>query len=126
MLGARGIAFFAVVYIRVYEEALVVRLAGRFTCAKCGKGYHDKFEPPATSGVCDACGGTEFTRRADDEAETVRSRLKVYGEQTAPLVAYYSRQGKLKAVDGMADIDSVTRQIAGVLDPLPARQTSSA
>jgi len=108
----------AVIEMKVDEDELVERLAGRYTCAKCGKGYHDAFERPKTPGVCDACGGVEFTRRTDDKPETVRGRLKVYREQTAPLVDYYRRKGKLRTVDGMADIDSVTREIGEVLNGL--------
>lgn len=115
MLSGKGLRLDAVIEMKVDDEALVERITGRFTCAKCGKGYHDRFEKPKVSGVCDVCGGTEFTRRADDNETTVRDRLSVYNKQTAPLVQYYGGRGKLKTIDGMADIAEVTRQIEGVL-----------
>ena len=85
------------------------------TCANCGAGYHDRFKTPKVEGVCDVCGGTEFTRRKDDTAETVTSRLKAYHEQTAPLLPYYEAQGVLGSVDGMADFDEVTRQLEAIV-----------
>jgi adenylate kinase len=115
MLSDRGMALDRVIEMRVNDEALVERLAGRFTCADCGAGYHDKFQPPKTAGICDKCGGTTFTRRADDNEETLRARLAVYHEQTAPLLPYYEGRGVLRSVDGMADIDEVTRQIEAVV-----------
>ena len=90
---------------------MVERITGRFTCAKCGAGYHDKFQRPQVDGVCDKCGGTEFTRRADDNEKTVRARLEAYHKQTAPIIAYYRDKGVSKAVDGMAPIDEVTKQL---------------
>ncbi len=118
MLADKGMKLDAVVVLDVDDEALVERITGRFTCAKCGKGYHEKFERPKVDGVCDECGSTEFTRRADDNEETVRQRLEAYHAQTAPLIAYYEKQGIVKKVDGMAAIDEVTRQIEEVLDQL--------
>ena len=115
MFGDKGMTLDAVLELEVDDEAMVTRITGRFTCAKCGKGYHDTFERPKTDGVCDVCGGTEFTRRADDNAETVRSRLKAYHEQTAPIAAYYKEKGLLKGVDGMAAIDEVTKQLTDIL-----------
>lgn len=115
MLTGKGLKLDAVVEMKVDDEALVERITGRYTCATCGKGYHDRFEQPKVSGVCDVCGGTQFTRRADDNEKTVRDRLAVYNKQTAPLVQYYGGTGKLKTIDGMADIAEVTRQIEGVL-----------
>lgn len=115
MLTGKGLTLDAVIEMKVDDEALVERITGRYTCAKCGKGYHDRFEQPKVSGVCDVCGGTQFTRRADDNEKTVRDRLAVYNRQTAPLVQYYGGTGKLKTIDGMADITQVTRQIEGVL-----------
>jgi len=115
MLAGKGLRLHAVIEMKVNDEALVERITGRYTCAKCGKGYHDRFEQPKVTGVCDVCGGTDFTRRADDNEKTVRDRLSVYNKQTAPLVQYYGGRGKLKTIDGMADITEVTRQIEGVL-----------
>lgn len=116
MLAGKRLKLDAVIEMKVDDEALVERITGRYTCAKCGKGYHDKFERPAVAGVCDACGSTEFTRRADDNDKTVRDRLGVYNQQTAPLIAYYGGRGSLKSIDGMAEIGNVTRQIEGVLN----------
>ena len=115
MLASKGIKLDRVIEMRADDDALVERITGRYTCARCGKGYHDKFERPKVAGVCDVCGSTEFIRRADDNEKTVRDRLAIYNKQTAPLVAYYSRRGNLKIVDGMADITDVSRQIEKVL-----------
>ena len=103
------------VEFRVDDDALVERISGRFSCAQCGANYHDRFNPPKTPGVCDVCAGTEFKRRADDNAETVRSRLEAYHAQTAPLLPYYGERGLVRTVDGMADIDEVARQIDAAL-----------
>jgi len=111
MLTERNLRIDRVISIDVNDEAMVERITGRFTCAKCGAGYHDSFQKPKVDGVCDACGGTEFTRRADDNAETVRSRLHAYREQTEPIIAYYANTGVLKSIDGMAPIDDVTEQM---------------
>jgi adenylate kinase len=115
MLEDKGLKLDAVIEMKVDDEELVKRIAGRYTCAKCGKGYHDEFEKPKVAGVCDVCGSTEFVRRADDNEKTVRDRLVVYNKQTAPLVDYYGRTGVLHQVNGMADIGVVTRQIEDVL-----------
>jgi adenylate kinase len=115
MLIRRGEKVNAVIEMKVDDEALVKRIAGRYTCAKCGKGYHDEYAPPKKAGVCDACGSTEFVRRADDNEKTVRDRLVVYNKQTAPLVAYYAGKGNLHVVDGMAEIGVVTTAIEAVL-----------
>jgi adenylate kinase len=116
MLTRKEVRLDSVIQIKVDEEALVERISGRFSCASCGAGYHDKFQRPKVDGVCNVCGGTEFTRRADDNEATVRSRLAAYRAQTAPILPYYERQGILRTVDGMAPIDEVTRQIEGVLE----------
>jgi adenylate kinase len=116
LLRSKGLKLDAVIEMKVDTEALVERITGRFTCAKCGRGYHDRFDPPKRAGICDVCGGTEFVRRADDNEKTVRDRLDVYNRQTAPLVAYYAKKGSLRTVDGMADITEVGRQIQEVLD----------
>lgn len=115
MLSEKGIAIDNVVAFEVDAEAMVTRITGRYTCAECGAGYHDEFQKPATEGVCDKCGSTEFVRRADDNAETVRSRLQAYDEQTAPIISYYRERGALRTVDGMADIDDVTAQLKEIL-----------
>lgn len=116
MLRDKHLKLDAVIEMKVDDEELVKRIAGRYTCAKCGKGYHDEFEKPKKAGICDVCGSTEFVRRADDNAKTVRDRLQVYNKQTAPLVDYYGRTGVLHTVNGMADIALVTRQIEDVLE----------
>jgi adenylate kinase len=118
MLAERKLKLDAVIEMQVNDSILVERITGRFTCAKCGAGYHDKFQPTKQPGVCDRCGSTEFTRRADDKAETVVPRLKAYHEQTAPLLPYYEGRGILRKVDGMAEIDDVTQQIEAVLASL--------
>ncbi|MGD9743258.1 MAG: adenylate kinase [Dongiaceae bacterium] len=115
MLGRHGRSLLAVIELGVDEAALIERISGRFTCAKCGAGYHDKFQRPQREGVCDKCGGTEFVRRKDDNAETLRARLEAYRAQTAPIIPYYRNRGLLQRVDGMAAPDDVTRQIEAIL-----------
>ena len=115
MLKEKGIQIEHVIEIEVDDDAMVTRITGRYTCAGCGAGYHDEFQKPQEEGVCDQCGGTEFSRRADDNAETVRSRLGAYHEQTAPILGYYKEKGILKGVDGMAAIDEVTDQLNGIV-----------
>ena len=115
MLTEKGLKIDHVIEIEVDDDAMVARITGRYTCGGCGAGYHDEFQKPSTEGVCDQCDGTEFTRRADDNAETVRSRLDAYHDQTAPILAYYKEKGLLKGVDGMAAIDEVTEQLNGIV-----------
>jgi adenylate kinase len=115
LLAAHGKRLDAVIEMRVDDAALIERIAGRFACAKCGEGYHDRFKRPVREGVCDKCGSTKFTRRADDNAETVKTRLMAYYRETSPLIGYYFAKGKLETVDGMASIEDVTRQIEDVL-----------
>lgn len=118
MLGRKGMRLDAVIEMVVDDAQMVDRITGRYTCAKCGAGYHDTNNRPKKVGVCDSCGGTEFTRRADDKAETVKARLDAYHRQTAPLLPYYRARGVLQQVDGMAEIDQVAAQIDKLLDRL--------
>lgn len=120
LLAGRGMKLDAVIEMKVDAPTLIERIAGRFTCAKCGAGYHDVFKRPRVEGTCDVCGSHEFVRRADDSRETVQARLEAYERQTAPILPHYASQGILYAVDGMADIDTVTAQIMAVLERLPA------
>ena len=115
MLAQKGLKLDAVIEIKVDDAALVDRISGRFTCKTCGEGYHDRHKRPKKDGVCDVCGGVEFIRRADDNAQTVRARLAAYHAQTAPILPYYRERGRLKSVDGMADLETVARAIAAVL-----------
>ena len=119
MLAEKGLKLDLVIEMKVDDAALVERISGRFTCKRCGAGYHDRFQRPKVDGVCDKCGSTEFVRRADDNAETVAARLAAYHRQTAPLLPFYARQGKLNGVDGMAEMDEVTRQLAAILGSPP-------
>jgi len=116
VLASKGQKLNAVIELKVDDEALVSRITGRYTCAKCGQGYHNEFARPKKPGVCDVCGGTEFNRRADDNEKTVRDRLAVYNKQTAPLVGYYSQKGNLHVIDGMADIALVTKAVEAVVN----------
>lgn len=111
LLAGKGMALDAVVLLQVDEEALVARISGRFTCRTCGEGYHDRFKQPVEAGRCDNCGSTDFERRPDDSADTVRERLRVYRGQTAPILPYYETKGLLRRVDGMAEIGEVAMQI---------------
>src|SRR5947209_2838082 len=104
-----------VIELAVDEEALVTRITGRFTCAKCGTGYHDSFRPTKAPGVCDVCGSTEFKRRPDDKEATVRTRLQEYRAKTAPILPFYDARGLVRRVDGMAPIDEVAAQIDAIL-----------
>ena len=115
MLRRKGKRLDAAIEMAVDDGVLVERISGRFTCADCGAGYHRRFRPTAREGVCDRCGGTEFTQRPDDNEETVKTRLAAYHAQTAPLLPYYRERGVLKTVDGMAAIDEVTAEIATAL-----------
>jgi adenylate kinase len=115
LMAEKGKSLDAVIEMRVDDEALIDRISGRFTCAKCGEVYHDATRPTAKPGVCDRCGSTEFIRRADDNAESVRVRLGAYNRQTAPLIGYYHAKGKLESVDGLGEIDAVAGQIKSLL-----------
>jgi adenylate kinase len=117
LLAERGKQLDRVIEMKVDDDALVERITGRFACAHCGEGYHDLYKMPKVPGVCDRCGGTNFVRRKDDTEEVVRARLKAYHAQTEPLIGYYKAQGKLRGVDGMADIALVQKAINQALDP---------
>lgn len=120
LLAETGQQVDAAISLEVDDAAMVARIAGRHTCAGCGEGYHDDFRRPAVAGVCDRCGGTAFTRRADDRAETVGERLRAYHAQTAPLIAYYDARGCLARVDAMADIAEVRSALARLVGGVPA------
>jgi adenylate kinase len=115
ILDARGRTLDHVIELVVDEDALVERIVGRFTCANCGEGYHDTFKQPAEEGACDKCGSTEFKRRPDDNEETVRTRMAEYRAKTEPILPIYAARGLVSKVDGMADIDDVTKAIADIL-----------
>ena len=116
LLAGRGRKLDYVIELDVDEDALVERITGRFTCAKCNTGYHDRFNRPKVEGVCDVCGSTEFKRRADDNEESVRTRMAEYRAKTAPILPIYEARGLLKRVDGMADIEHVSASIEAILD----------
>ncbi|MBU9700180.1 adenylate kinase, partial [Rhodobacteraceae bacterium HSP-20] len=115
LLAASGQKVTAAISLEVDDEAMVGRVSGRFTCAGCGEGYHDDFKQPAVAGTCDRCGGTAFKRRADDNAETVRERLKAYHAQTAPLIAYYEGRGVLQRIDAMGNIADIQSALAAIV-----------
>ncbi|NDV88021.1 adenylate kinase [Aurantimonas aggregata] len=116
MLDAKGLALDHVIEMRVDDDVLVKRVSGRFTCAKCGAVYHDEDRKPTVDGVCDVCQSTEFKRRPDDNAETMRTRLRSYYKDTSPLVGYYHCKGTLRWVDGMQDVDAVTQSIERIVN----------
>ena len=115
ILARHGRRLDHVIELGVDEDALVDRITGRFTCANCGAGYHDTFKQPVVPGVCDACGGTEFKRRPDDNEETVRTRMAEYRAKTAPILPIYEERGIVDRIDGMAGIDDVARAIDAIL-----------
>lgn len=120
LLEAAGQKVTAAVSLEVDDEAMVGRVAGRFTCAACGEGYHDEFKRPAVAGACDKCGGTAFKRRADDNAETVRERLQAYHAQTAPLIAHYEGQGVLQRVNAMGSIAAIRAALSAIVTRVSA------
>ena len=115
LLAERGRTLDHVIELVVDEEALVDRITGRFTCAKCGEGYHDRFKLPAAAAVCDVCGSAEFKRRPDDNEATVRARMAEYRGKTAPILPFYEAKGLVRRVDGMAPIEEVERAIETIL-----------
>lgn len=115
MLSRCALDLAHVILLKVDEAALVDRLSGRFTCARCGASYHERHHRPRIEGVCDVCGSGEFVQRPDDRPEAVRERFEVYHRQTAPILPYYRDRGILRCVDGMAEIDEVARQIQALL-----------
>lgn len=115
ILAPRGRSLDHVIELGVDEDALVERITGRFTCASCGKGYHDRFEQPRQPGTCDKCGSTEFKRRPDDNEETVRTRMAEYRAKTAPILPIYEARGIVSRIDGMAPMDDVTTAIEAII-----------
>jgi adenylate kinase len=118
MLSKRGHGLDAVIEMVVDDAALVGRISGRYSCEKCGAVYHDQTKRPKVAGICDVCGSKAFKRRPDDNAQTVQARLQEYHKQTAPIIPYYKQKGLLRQVDGMAEVDAVTRQIEAILEGL--------
>jgi adenylate kinase len=116
LLGERGMKLDHVIELDVDADALVDRITGRFSCAKCGEGYHDRYKLPKVEGMCDVCGSDQFKRRPDDNDSTVRTRLAEYRAKTAPILPYYEARGLVRRVDGMAPIKQVERAIEGILD----------
>lgn len=116
LLNSKGKHLNAVIEMRVDDEKLVERITGRFTCGDCGEGYHDKFRMPKSEGQCDNCGSSNFKRRADDNEETLRTRLLSYYKETSPLVGFYFAKNNLSSLDGTADMSEVTVQIRTILD----------
>ena len=115
MLVSHGKKLHAVIELKVDEAALIERVSGRFTCSACGAGYHDKFKPTQKPGVCDSCGGVQFTRRPDDNPETLKTRLQAYREQTSPILPYYKGKGLLRSIDGMASMADVGKSLDIIL-----------
>lgn len=125
MLAHVGQRIDAVIELQVDDAALTERIAGRYTCAKCGAGYHDQFKKPHVTGVCDVCGSHEFSRRADDNRDTVATRLTAYHTQTAPILPHYASSDRLMSVDGMADMDDVTASLEAVLTNLRTKTSAT-
>ena len=120
LLGDSGQLINAAISLEVEDDAMVTRISGRYTCGDCGEGYHDNFKQPAKDGVCDQCGSADFKRRADDNAETVVSRLEAYHAQTAPLIAYYEGKGALKKVDAMGAIGAIAKELSAIVSETTA------
>jgi adenylate kinase len=120
LLGYAGQKVTAAISLKVDDEAMITRVSGRYTCGSCGEGYHDEFKLPAVAGTCDKCGGSEFKRRADDNAETARARLEAYHAQTAPLIAHYRALGVLEEVDAMGSIDQIASGLGSIVQRVSA------
>ena len=116
LLESKGQTLHAVIEMKVDDDALVSRITGRYTCSKCGAVYHDVTKKPAKEGVCDNCGSHEFTRRADDNEESLRTRLMNYYRDTSPLIGYYYAKGQLQRIEGLGEIDEVAARVSGILD----------
>ncbi|AXI54472.1 Adenylate kinase (plasmid) [Pseudoseohaeicola sp. NH-UV-7] len=115
LLAESGQKINAAISLEVDDAAMVTRISGRFTCGGCGEGYHDTFKPTAEKGKCDKCGSTDMKRRADDNAETVASRLEAYHAQTAPLISYYDAKGALQKIDAMGDINDIASRLQAMV-----------
>lgn len=116
-LAERGSRLAMVLYIRASEATLLERLGGRWTCRQCGAVYHERFNPPKQPGICDACGG-ELYQRPDDQPETQRRRIRVYLDQTAPLIEYFKERGLLVEIDGEQDVETVRQAVEAALEPV--------
>jgi adenylate kinase len=116
LLARTGQRLDAVIEMQVDDAALVARISGRYTCGTCGEVYHDETRPTKHPGTCDTCGGTNMVRRADDNAEALKTRLMEYYKKTSPLIGYYYAKGQLASVDGMAEMGTVAGAIAKLLD----------
>jgi adenylate kinase len=123
-LAEKSIGIDSVIVIEVSDGKLVDRIAGRFTCASCGEGYHDNFKRPARDGTCDKCGGHDFKRRPDDQPETVKNRLKIYHQETVPLIDYYRKRGKVAVIDGELSIEKVSKEMDNVVSSLEGAESS--
>lgn len=116
LLARTGQGLDAVIEMRVDDAALVARITGRFTCGNCGEVYHDSTRPTKVAGTCDVCGSHDLRRRADDNEESLKTRLMEYYKKTSPLIGYYYAKGQLSSVDGLAEVDAVAAAVASVLD----------
>ena len=120
MLRADNRTLTGVLYLNVPDEEIIMRLSGRLTCRNCQATYHRVFTPPKVEGICDVCGG-ELYQRADDSEETVKRRLEIYKENTAPLIEYYRDKGLLVEVDGVGVLEEITRKVNDAIKQLKHR-----
>ncbi|MAQ35866.1 adenylate kinase [Thioclava sediminum] len=116
LLAKMGTKLDAVIEMQVDDEALVARITGRSTCGGCGEVYHDQTKPWPADGKCEKCGSTDVKRRADDNEDSLRTRLMEYYKKTSPLIGYYYHAGDLFTIDGLAEIETVATSIARILD----------